>query len=222
MWGQGITLSYPTPEPTSFSITSPQATTTPEHEETPPTAPCFHNLSKPKPRQTCNFYWLFWDSPSVIFNKFHFKHTGRYPSLMSRKASTHSYPPLALKANVTKPWVLWIFFFFEMGQYQGQFVIKNFPEEKQKLATYCKKILHEPGSNEEMFKFSLTWILTTQGNKENTCWSPGHVYTQRLKLEQASESPVKPEAMWKRKETHDLENELTVAGGGVEWDGGKR
>ena len=61
------------------------------------------------------------------------------------------------------------FFFWEMGQYRGQFVIKSFPEEKQKLATYCKKILHEPGSNEEMFKFSLTRTLTTQGNKENTC-----------------------------------------------------
>ena len=60
------------------------------------------------------------------------------------------------------------------------------------------------------------------GNKENTCWRPGHVYTQRLKLEQASESPVKPEAMWTGKETHDLENERTVAGVGGEWDGEKR
>lgn len=58
-----------------------------------------------------------------------------------------------------------------MGQYQGQFVIKNFPEEKQKLARYRKKILHVPGSNVEMFKFSLTWILTTQWSKkkQNTC-----------------------------------------------------
>lgn len=35
---------------------------------------------------------------------------------------------------------------------------------------YCKKIRHDSGSNVEMFKFSLTWILTTQGNlKKNTC-----------------------------------------------------
>lgn len=174
MWGQGMTLSYPTPEPTSLAITSPQATTAPEHGEK------WHHQQLHVvitfPNLNLGRRVNFTDSSGIhlwsFFNKFHFKHTGRYPSLMSQKASTHSYPPLALKANVTKSWVLWIFF-FEMGQYQGQFVIKNFPEEKQKLATYCKKILHEPGSNEEMFKFSLTWILTTQGIKKTPVEDPG-------------------------------------------------
>lgn len=66
-----------------------------------------------------------------------------------------------------------------MGQYQGQFVIKNFPEEKQKLATHHKKTLHEPGSNEEMFKFSLTRILTTQGLKKTPVGGWAQIYPER-------------------------------------------
>lgn len=46
-----------------------------------------------------------------------------------------------------------------MGQYQGQFIIKNFPEaphptpSQQELAMNFKKRLHEPGNNLELFNF---------------------------------------------------------------------
>lgn len=82
-----------------------------------------------------------------------------------------------------------------MGQYQGQFIIKNFLEEKQKLAMYCKKILHEPGSNIQMFKFRLTWILTTQGNKKTPVEGRARVPLER---ETGAGFWVNLEAAWAR------------------------